>query len=213
MENIKNTPLTPEEIAEIEKQRTISDAEMLKKGAIYKIDGEGGKILEPTSEQIDFAKKEMLSDLKGLKKSEGSEKYVFPEYIEKGPDFIKEIKEAADSGDSNAQHFCSTLVETISGKEMDIATLCDNLKNISVYAIKYLDDQKKTPKEVREQIYKLALAINNNAHLSKLVSVPFIGEAFSRLKMTSTSWQMKDRVPINKVNSWCVEDFYAAEVE
>jgi len=44
---------TPEEIADMEKSRTISDAELLKDGAEYKIDEETGeKHLQPTKEQV-----------------------------------------------------------------------------------------------------------------------------------------------------------------
>lgn len=42
---------TPEEIAEMEKTRTISDAELLKEGAKYVVDEKGEKRLEPTGLQ------------------------------------------------------------------------------------------------------------------------------------------------------------------
>ncbi len=43
---------TPEEIAEMEKSRTISDAELLKGGAEYIVSEEGEKVLHATEEQI-----------------------------------------------------------------------------------------------------------------------------------------------------------------
>lgn len=42
---------TPEEMAELEKSRTISDAELLKGGAEYEVDENGGKKLRVTKEQ------------------------------------------------------------------------------------------------------------------------------------------------------------------
>ena len=53
---------TPAEMAEIQKNRAISDAELLNKGAEYKSDKEGNIQLEATDEQIDVARKEMESD-------------------------------------------------------------------------------------------------------------------------------------------------------
>lgn len=46
-----------EEIAEIEKSRTLSDAELLKDGAEYKINDEGEKRLEISNEQLESIKK------------------------------------------------------------------------------------------------------------------------------------------------------------
>ncbi len=42
---------TPEEIAELEKSRTISDAELFKGGAEYEVDKEGKKLLMATEKQ------------------------------------------------------------------------------------------------------------------------------------------------------------------
>lgn len=50
---------TPEEKAEIQRQRTLSDAELLKDGAVYKEEGDGRMGLEPTKKQIMNAKIEM----------------------------------------------------------------------------------------------------------------------------------------------------------
>lgn len=55
--------LGPEEIAKFEKERTLSDAELLKGGAEYKIDEEGKKRLEVTREHIDEKREEMKKDL------------------------------------------------------------------------------------------------------------------------------------------------------
>jgi hypothetical protein len=63
MEKFKNTPLTPEQIAEIEKSRTISDARMLEEGARYVVDATGNKRLDPTSEQFDKANEMMAADI------------------------------------------------------------------------------------------------------------------------------------------------------
>src|SRR3989344_3910617 len=57
---------TKEIQAEIEKERTISDAELLESGAEYKIDENGNKILDLTDKQIEQAKLEM-EGLLGLK--------------------------------------------------------------------------------------------------------------------------------------------------
>ncbi len=50
---------TPEEQAKIEAERTLSDAELIKGGAEYKIDEEGKKRLEVTADQIETAREEM----------------------------------------------------------------------------------------------------------------------------------------------------------
>lgn len=52
--------------AEIEKERTISDAELLKNGAEYDIDKDGNKVLGITDQQMERAKLEM-EGLLGLK--------------------------------------------------------------------------------------------------------------------------------------------------
>ncbi len=51
---------TPQKIDEIEKSRAISDAELLKGGAEYKTNEQGKVELEPTGEQINVAKEEMV---------------------------------------------------------------------------------------------------------------------------------------------------------
>lgn len=56
---------SPEKVAHTQKERTLSDAELLKGGAEYKLDEKGENImLEATEEQKDKAKEEMESDLK-----------------------------------------------------------------------------------------------------------------------------------------------------
>jgi hypothetical protein len=52
----------PEEIAKIEKGRAISDAELLKNGAEYKINEKGEKRLDATDEQIEEARKEFIKE-------------------------------------------------------------------------------------------------------------------------------------------------------
>ncbi len=52
---------SPDEQAEIEKERAISDAELLKDGAEYEIK-DGKKTLSPTEEQVGEAKEEMQID-------------------------------------------------------------------------------------------------------------------------------------------------------
>jgi hypothetical protein len=56
------TPLTPEEMAKIEKERALSDAEFLEGGAEYKINEQGEKQLEMTREQRERAQDEMIND-------------------------------------------------------------------------------------------------------------------------------------------------------
>lgn len=54
---------SPEKVAHTQKERTLSDAELLKGGAEYKLDEKGENImLEATEEQKDKAKEEMESD-------------------------------------------------------------------------------------------------------------------------------------------------------
>lgn len=55
---------TPEEIAEIEKSRTVSDAELLKEGAEYEINEKGEKEnFSLTEHQAQWAKKKMESGI------------------------------------------------------------------------------------------------------------------------------------------------------
>lgn len=53
---------TPEKRANIEAERTISDAEFLKEGAKYTFDQKGDRQLEVTSEQVEKTKEEMSDD-------------------------------------------------------------------------------------------------------------------------------------------------------
>ena len=55
---------TPEERARLEKSRTISDVDLLKGGANYIFDENGGKVLSPSEEQIEEIHKKMEGDLK-----------------------------------------------------------------------------------------------------------------------------------------------------
>ncbi|KKW22691.1 MAG: hypothetical protein UY65_C0018G0011 [Parcubacteria group bacterium GW2011_GWA2_51_12] len=56
MSNQENYRPTPEEQAKLEKERTLSDADLLKKGAEYKIDEFGEKRLEVTKKQLEDLK-------------------------------------------------------------------------------------------------------------------------------------------------------------
>lgn len=73
---------TPEEAAKIEKERVMSDAELLKGGADFKFD-ERGERLEATNEQKEEAKKEMEREL---------EKKKLEESIEALKDNIRELE-------------------------------------------------------------------------------------------------------------------------
>ena len=66
---------TPEEIADLEKSRTISDTELLKDGAKYEIDEEGNKHLSATDEQIKSIEKnkEWQDSVKLLRSLNGDE--------------------------------------------------------------------------------------------------------------------------------------------
>lgn len=73
---------SPEEQAELEKSRTISDADLLKGGAEYKVDESGEKRLEVTKDQIDSLEKinmkeisECLKDISALLMSRDSRGY------------------------------------------------------------------------------------------------------------------------------------------
>lgn len=59
-ENFKSVP---EEQAKIEKERSLSDANLLKGGAEYKIDEKGEKILIPTDEQIEVMQAEHKKEI------------------------------------------------------------------------------------------------------------------------------------------------------
>lgn len=63
MEKIETQQFSKEQIAELEKTRTISDAELLKGGAKYEIDENSNKKLIPTDQQIESAGIEMNIDL------------------------------------------------------------------------------------------------------------------------------------------------------
>jgi len=57
---------TQEEKAEMTKQRTLSDAELLKKGAEYQINAKDNLRLEPTGEQVEQMKAEMEEELRKI---------------------------------------------------------------------------------------------------------------------------------------------------
>lgn len=61
---------SPEEMAQIEKERTLSDAKLLKEGTEYKFDETGQKSFELTEEQIEQARKEMEQELNDKERKE-----------------------------------------------------------------------------------------------------------------------------------------------
>lgn len=75
----KPKTLSLEEMAKIEKERALSDAELLKSGAEYKFDDQGRKMFKPTDEQLEEARKGMEKD-KSKERME-SPKIEFPEDI------------------------------------------------------------------------------------------------------------------------------------
>src|SRR3989344_8116633 len=77
-----------EEMAKIEKERVLSDAELLKGGAEFKFNEKGDKTFELTDKQIKEKKEEMEKDLESRKKwgkesteKETSEPKEFKEYL------------------------------------------------------------------------------------------------------------------------------------
>jgi len=63
-----------DEITKIEKERAKSDAEFLEGGAKYKFDKDGNKYLEPTAEQIEQSKREMIQNVYEKKKEKEEQK-------------------------------------------------------------------------------------------------------------------------------------------
>jgi hypothetical protein len=110
MEGINNNFLTPDQIAAIEKQRTISDAELLIDGAKYVIDTEGNKRLDMTESQIEAARQEMDED---IPKKEGVEgKQDFFESIKRpyGVQDIKNLQQALTRFEENRKSKNATFV-------------------------------------------------------------------------------------------------------
>ena len=73
---MEGTPkqLTPEEIAKLEKSRTISDANFLEKGAEYVVDDNGNKHLRITDEQLEgLNKEEARKKIKATEEKYGAE--------------------------------------------------------------------------------------------------------------------------------------------
>ncbi len=81
---------TREDMAKIQKERTINDAELLKDGAEYQVDESGNSILTPTGEQFDSAKNEMGEAFHreniGLKKEN-------TELMEKNAELMKKLED------------------------------------------------------------------------------------------------------------------------
>lgn len=79
---------TPEEQAKIEKERTISDAELLKSGAEYVVNEEGEKRLEVTEEQrkdLTIEQKKLENEKKSLEKKQKIQEILERESHEKLP--------------------------------------------------------------------------------------------------------------------------------
>jgi len=73
---------SPEEMAKIEKERALSDAEILKGDAEYKFSEKGKKRLEATDEQIEEAKREMDRDLESKTEQAKIEQKLNPQNVE-----------------------------------------------------------------------------------------------------------------------------------
>ncbi len=87
---------TPQEIAQIKKERTLSDAGLLNGGAEYEVDDKGNETFLATDKQIENARKEMGEDLEQEKRkflenlSEDERKYL--------DEFLKHAKRFSDVG-------------------------------------------------------------------------------------------------------------------
>lgn len=88
---------SPEEMAKIEKERILSDAELLKGGADYKFDEKGQKRLDVTDEQIEEAREEMKTALQNREQVEKVEKELksnfTQEFFERHKDFAERLKD------------------------------------------------------------------------------------------------------------------------
>lgn len=101
---------TPQEMAQIKKERAISDSELLKGGAEYQIDNEGNEILLATGEQIESAKREMEKDLdkKGIEKRlenmNGEERELFDSSVSYG-NLLEESRVLLNEGRISNEEF------------------------------------------------------------------------------------------------------------
>ena len=96
---------TPEEIAEMEKNRTISDANLLRNEAKYVVNEGGEKVLQVEKESADMIRKdfeesEKYHTIERLKKGEleslGGDEKEFAEFIKRRNEFQKDIKPLLD---------------------------------------------------------------------------------------------------------------------
>lgn len=111
-----STP-SPEEMARIEKERILSDADLLKGGAEFKFE-EGGKILGLTSEQIEAIRQEMEKDLESRKKVE-KEKSIEKETVEKVTKMTKKVEGRTGKVFDISYDTRGNKIEQASGPELD----------------------------------------------------------------------------------------------
>lgn len=114
---------TLEEIAELEKSRTISDAELLK-GGRYSFNEEGEKILNPTKEQIEKIHKKLEADLKegGIEQNQENAKFI--------SDAIRN-KEAFFENEANKEKFDKFFIE-MNERLSQIDKLVDDLEDSEI---------------------------------------------------------------------------------
>mgnify|MGYP001559555202 CR=1 FL=1 len=85
---------SPEEMAKIEKERALSDAELLKGGAEYKFNEKGEKRLDATDEQLEEARKEMKKDSKESRGGLKSTKEMIAEQLSRETEELQKEKNA-----------------------------------------------------------------------------------------------------------------------
>ncbi|MBN2096097.1 hypothetical protein JW752_01720 [Candidatus Peregrinibacteria bacterium] len=110
----KEPKMSPEDIAKIQTERTLSDAEKIKGGAKHVVDKQGSEPrLEFTGEQVEQAQKEMESELR--ERLVNHEKQLF-EALQKAIS-EKNYEEAARLSNELAQH-----IKKDSGEDVEVVT-------------------------------------------------------------------------------------------
>ena len=98
--NFEQPPMpSPEEVAKIEKERALADAELLKEGADYRFNEEGEKILDVTDEQIEEARREMEKDENASTENQESKPKITP----KSPELLQ--AQAAAFAAEQVEHY------------------------------------------------------------------------------------------------------------
>ena len=92
---------TPEEMAEIQKQRALSDAELIKDGAEYEFNKQGNSNLELTEEQKATIKEEQIIKTE----MEGQSEEFKNKWKERGDIYKEEAKKHSASEDSYFRNF------------------------------------------------------------------------------------------------------------